>query len=45
MVRYMAFNSTSRKFDSKRYIEQMRALTEGRREAGPPPPLALGQED
>ena len=29
-VRYMSFNSTSKKFDSRRYIEQMRALVEGR---------------
>jgi len=29
MVRYMALNSTSKKFNSKRYIEQMRALAEG----------------
>jgi deoxyribodipyrimidine photo-lyase len=28
-VRYMSLASTSRKFDSKRYIEQMRALAEG----------------
>jgi deoxyribodipyrimidine photo-lyase len=27
-VRYMSFASTSKKFDSKRYIEQMRALAE-----------------
>ncbi|HET9789883.1 MAG TPA: deoxyribodipyrimidine photo-lyase [Candidatus Angelobacter sp.] len=29
-VRYMSFASTSKKFDSKRYIEEMRALTERR---------------
>jgi deoxyribodipyrimidine photo-lyase len=28
MVRYMAFSSTSRKFDSKRYIAQMRSLVD-----------------
>jgi deoxyribodipyrimidine photo-lyase len=28
-VRYMSFASTAKKFDSKRYIEQMRALAEG----------------
>jgi deoxyribodipyrimidine photo-lyase len=28
-IRYMSFNSTSRKFDSKRYMEQMRALKGG----------------
>ncbi len=28
-VRYMSLASTSRKFDSRRYIEQMRALAEG----------------
>ncbi|HSM85641.1 MAG TPA: deoxyribodipyrimidine photo-lyase [Candidatus Limnocylindrales bacterium] len=27
-VRYMSFNSTSKKFDSKRYMEQMRRLVE-----------------
>lgn len=30
-VRSMSFNSTSKKFDSNRYIEQMRALMEGRK--------------
>jgi deoxyribodipyrimidine photo-lyase len=44
MVRYMAFDSTSKKFDSKRYIEQMRALKEGRTGGGPQPGLAFGEE-
>jgi len=30
-VRYMSFSSTSKKFDSRRYMEQMRALMEGRK--------------
>jgi deoxyribodipyrimidine photo-lyase len=30
-VRYMSLASTAKKFDSKRYIEQMRALAEGRK--------------
>jgi deoxyribodipyrimidine photo-lyase len=29
-IRYMSFNSTSKKFDSKRYIQQMEALGENR---------------
>jgi deoxyribodipyrimidine photo-lyase len=29
-IRYMSFASTSKKFDSRRYIEQMRAIAEGR---------------
>lgn len=34
MVRYMAFNSTSKKFNSKRYIEQIRALAEDSQATG-----------
>jgi deoxyribodipyrimidine photo-lyase len=45
MVRYMAFNSTSKKFDSKRYIEQMRALTEGRPDLTPQSRLAFSPEE
>lgn len=30
-VRYMSFNSTSKKFDSRAYIEQMKGLSAGRR--------------
>jgi deoxyribodipyrimidine photo-lyase len=31
-VRYVSFQSTTRKFNSVRYMEQMRALVEGRSE-------------
>jgi deoxyribodipyrimidine photo-lyase len=36
MVRYMALNSTGKKFNSKKYIAQMRALAEGRPGAARP---------
>ncbi len=33
-IRYMSFNSTSKKFDSQRYIAQMQALKEGKSAEG-----------